>query len=266
MKAEALDLVRRSDDPIEGMNVLREYLQACALRSLHESRAFEKLSFVGGTALRFLFDLPRYSEDLDFSLETPEGYDPLLWIGKLKRDLLRRGFEAELSWNDRKTIQVAWIRIAGLLKEAGIASRAEQKLSVKLEIDIRPPSGARIETRLVNRHFMIALRHHDLPSLMAGKIHALLTRPYAKGRDWYDLLWYRTRHPPTEPNGALLENACFQTGTTLGEMDWRSALIERLETLDMAVVRADVEPFLEHRDEAELIDKEYLEGVLKQSS
>ena len=66
MKSEAHGLALRSNDLIERGNILREYVQASALRSLHEARAFERLSFVGGTALRFLFDLPRYSEDLDF--------------------------------------------------------------------------------------------------------------------------------------------------------------------------------------------------------
>ncbi|MDP3178869.1 MAG: nucleotidyl transferase AbiEii/AbiGii toxin family protein, partial [Spirochaetaceae bacterium] len=130
MKAEALDLALRSKDPLDRVNILREYVQACALRSLHESQAFERLSFVGGTALRFLYDLPRYSEDLDFSLESSAGYEPLAWMTKLKRDLSRLGFETELSWNDRKTVQVAWIRIARLLAEAGVVARTEQKLSI----------------------------------------------------------------------------------------------------------------------------------------
>ena len=125
MKAEALGYALESNDPIERTNLLREYVQARSLRSLHESRAFERLSFVGGTALRFLFDLPRYSEDLDFSLEYSAGYEPLVWMAKLKRDLVRLGFEAELSWNDRKTVHVAWVRVSGILKEAGIVGRAE---------------------------------------------------------------------------------------------------------------------------------------------
>jgi hypothetical protein len=261
MKDDAIGLSLRSDDPIERTNILREYIQACALRSLHESRAFERLSFVGGTALRFLFDLPRYSEDLDFSLETPEAYEPLPWMTKLKIDLQRLGFNTELSWNDRKTVQVAWIRIAGLLKEAGIVGRVEQKLSIKLEIDTKPPKGAVMERRIVNRRLVFAVRHHDLPSLMAGKIHALLSRPYAKGRDWYDLVWYQSRRPPVEPNASLLQAALLQTGTDIPE-GWRNAIIRRLTELDFRAIRADVEPFLERRDDAALLDKESLFGLL----
>ncbi|MDP2790426.1 MAG: nucleotidyl transferase AbiEii/AbiGii toxin family protein, partial [Rectinemataceae bacterium] len=94
MKTDALRLAKSAHDPIEAGNLLREYVQARILGSLHESRAFESLSFVGGTALRFLYALPRFSEDLDFSLETPDGYDAARWLKKLKRDLEFQGFDA----------------------------------------------------------------------------------------------------------------------------------------------------------------------------
>ena len=87
MKEQAIDLVQIVQAPAEKLNILREYLQAFVMRSLHESEAFACLSFVGGTALRFVYDLPRFSEDLDFSLEEPTGYDPLQWLKKLKRDM-----------------------------------------------------------------------------------------------------------------------------------------------------------------------------------
>ena len=69
MKEEAIAIAGEESDPSRRLNVLREYLQACILRSLHESEGFVQLSFVGGTALRFLYNLPRFSEDLDFTLE-----------------------------------------------------------------------------------------------------------------------------------------------------------------------------------------------------
>jgi len=262
MKEDALGLALRTDDPIERTNILRDYIQACALRSLHESRAFEQLSFVGGTALRFLYDLPRYSEDLDFSLEAPQGYEPVRWMGKLKRDLQRLGFETELSWNDRKIVHVAWVRIAGILREAGIVERTEQKLSIKLEIDTHPPTGARTESRIVNRYLLFGVRHHDLPSMMAGKIHAILSRPYAKGRDWYDLLWYLSRRPPVEPNPTLLEAALLQTGTLPPE-GWRSAIVQRIMELDFRLIRTDIEPFLERREEAALLDRASLLALVR---
>lgn len=92
MKEQALEIVANIADPGEKLNRLREYLQAFALRSLHESEAFQCLSFVGGTALRFLYNLPRFSEDLDFSLEKAQNYVPEKWLSKLRRDLEFSGF------------------------------------------------------------------------------------------------------------------------------------------------------------------------------
>ena len=154
MKARALELARGVDDPVGRLNMLREYTQATILRSLHESQAFQALSFVGGTALRFLYDLQRFSEDLDFSVESGSKYDPGPWVTRLERDLTLGGFETTLTWNDHKTVHVGWVRIAGLLQEVGLAPLPEQKLSVKIEIDTRPPAGADTENRLVNRHFL----------------------------------------------------------------------------------------------------------------
>jgi predicted nucleotidyltransferase component of viral defense system len=264
MKEEALAVARERTDPVQRLNVLREYLQVCILRSLHESEGFLQLSFVGGTALRFLYKLPRFSEDLDFSLENQNGYAPLKWLKKLSADLSLMGFQPTLSWNDRKIVHVAWIRVAELLKEAGLATLGEQKVSIKLEIDTRPPLGADMLTEIVTRHFLFTVRHHDLPSLMAGKIHALCTRSYSKGRDWYDLLWYRSQRPAVEPNLVLLQNALDQTqrSGTLEAGCWPQYAWRRLESFDAAKLADDVRPFLERPRDADAITLDNLRSVL----
>lgn len=264
MKDEALSLVRDLADPVRRLNLLREYLQACVLRSLHESEAFACLSFVGGTALRFLFNLPRFSEDLDFSLESADGYLPDRWMAKLERDLSLAGFDVTLSWNERKTVHQAWVRVAGILADAGLAGRPEQKLSIKLEIDSRPPAGAVSVVEIVNRHVIFSVRHHDLPSLMAGKIHALCTRSYDKGRDWYDLLWYRSQRPPVSPNLTLLQNALDQTAgvNPLDGSHWSRHLRARIGTLDQKALANEIRPFLERPSEADLLTADGLSALL----
>ena len=265
MREEALAVARGKADPAQKLSAMREYVQGCVLRSLHESEAFLCLSFVGGTALRFLYNLPRFSEDLDFSLESSVGYGPVKWMEKAKRDLVAAGFDVAASWNDRKTVHVAWFRFAGLLKPAGLSGMADQKLSIKLEVDTSPPAGAATVVDIVNRHNRIfSIRHHDLPSLMAGKIHALLVRAYPKGRDWYDFLWYRTQRPPVEPNIQLLQNALDQTegeGNFVAT-DWRALVRDRLARLDAATLRADVAPFLERPEDLRWLELPYLESLL----
>jgi hypothetical protein len=264
MKDHALTLIENIQDPADKLNLLREYLQALVLRSLHEQEAFRSLAFVGGTALRFVHNLPRYSEDLDFSLESPEGYKGEDWMKKIKSDLIFNGFNVSMSWNDRTTVHKAWIKISDLLKEAGLTAMADQNLSIKLEIDTLPPAEAISKTSIINRHMMLALRYYDIPSLMAGKIHALLTRKYTKGRDWYDLMWYRGLRPPAEPNLRLLQNALDQTqGQGIYSANqWQKLLSEKVQTLDCTALVSDVENFLERHQEIVLLTQENILSVL----
>ncbi len=264
MKDEALTLVRELNDPVAQLNLLREYMQAFILRSLHESEAFLCLSFVGGTALRFLYALPRFSEDLDFSLENTRGYEPVKWMKKLKHDLSLAQFESTLIWNNRKTVHTAWINTAEILHTLHMAAMPEQKLSIKIGIDTKPPHGAAYEKRVVNRHMIFALRHHDLTSLMAGKIHALITRKYTKGRDWHDLLWYRTQRPPVTPNLLLLQDALNQTqgNRVFDASHWKQLIRERLDRLEEKKLIADVQPFLERPQDSTLLTKAHLQDIL----
>ncbi len=264
MKDEALAIAAEQSDPARRLNVLREYLQACILRSLHESEAFVSLSFVGGTALRFLYRLPRFSEDLDFSLENSLGYTPKTWLKKIKTDLTLQGFSPTITWNDRKTVQVAWVKLPDVLKEAGLATIAEQNLSVKIEIDTCPPTGADTLVELITRHFLFAVRHHDLPSLMAGKVNALCTRPYPKGRDWYDLIWYLTQRPAVTPNLTLLQHALEQNeGNGIVKAEhWARFALQQLETFDASNLAADVRPFLERAQDADTINVDNLRSLL----
>ena len=267
MKERALEAALRFDDPGRRLNALREYLQAFIMRSLHESEASRAIAFVGGTALRFLENLPRFSEDLDFS-RTSSGdsgdYDPADWLRKLKRDLHLAGFDSTVRWLERGPVQVGWIRTASLLAEAGLSGHREQKLSIKVEIDTRPPAGAALRRSVVTRQFTFVVRHHDLPSLMAGKLHALLSRGHPKGRDWFDLVWYRARRPPIEPNARLLQHALDQTqgAGRFRAADWRRLLRARLADLDTGVLARDVAPFLERPADAALVERANLEAVL----
>ncbi len=181
-----------------------------------------------------------------------------------KRDLTLAGFDVEVTWNDRKTVHTGWVRIAGLLREAGLSAFPTQKLAIKLEMDVRPPDGWRCERRLVTRHVTFFLQHYDLPSLLAGKLHAAITRKYAKGRDWYDLMWHLSQRPPVAPNLPLLQNALDQTEGA-GRHDaraWWALVRARLANLAMPAIRDDVGPFLERPQDADLLTLDNLEKLL----
>jgi len=264
MKEEALALVRGVPDPAQSLNRLREYLQAFVLRSFHESEAFRSLAFVGGTALRFLHGLPRFSEDLNFSLVSGDGYAGKKWMAKVKRDLTLAGFDPEVTWNDRKIMHTGWVRVPGILHDAGLSAMPAEKLAIKVEIDTRPPQGAHCDRRIVTRYMTFFLQHYDLPSLLAGKLHAAITRKYAKGRDWYDLMWYLSQRPPVVPNLPLLQEALNQTreADRLTATSWKELVRERLSALNLKAIRDDVSPFLERPQDAALLTRDNLDGLL----
>ena len=263
MKDHLHSLVRGLD-PLVGRNVLREYLQARILEGLQRVGAMSPLAFQGGTALRFLYGLGRYSEDLDFALEGPrELYDLRGWIRAIVRQLRREGYETEASVRDRGTVQTGWIRVRGVLYETGLSPHRNETLGIRADVDTQPPAGAVTETRLIRRHVALRLHHHDRASLLAGKLHAVLCRPWAKGRDFYDLAWYLSDPAWPPPNLKLLNSAVMQTdaeATPLDAGSWRGALARRLEGLRWDSLVADVRPFLERGEE--MIGKGDLLGLL----
>jgi hypothetical protein len=121
-------------------------------------------------------------------------------------------------------------------------------------------------TTLARRHLTLRLQHHDPASLLAGKLHAFLQRPFPKGRDVYDLVWYLSDPGWPPPNLVLLNNALAQTGWSplpLGQTEWRGAVRERLENLDWPRIVSDVRPFLESSADVELLTAENLELLVR---
>ncbi len=266
MKEHLAALITSSSSPIEARNLAREYLQALILQSLQRAGAMTSLAFHGGTALRFLFSLPRYSEDLDFALErNAASYDFRAWLQSIRKDLTAQGYEIGVKLNDGKAVHSAFVRFPNLLYELNLSPHRDESLAVKLEVDTNPPAGARLTTSLVRRHVLLNLQHHDPSSLLAGKLHAILQRPYLKGRDLYDLIWYLSDREWAPPNLDLLNNALKQTNWT-GEFitpaNWRKIARAKIETISWEQALNDVRPFLASQQEISLLTKDNLLGLL----
>lgn len=266
MKDYLAELVRAAPTLSEGRNRAREYLQACILGALQRAGAMIPLAFHGGTALRFLYASARYSEDLDFALEQErEHYDLRAYLRSVQSALAVEGYAVEFKVNDRKTVHSAFVRFPGLLYELGLSPQRGEVLAVKIEVDTAPPTGAGLETTLIRRHIPLRLQHHDRASLLAGKIHAILQRPFLKGRDLYDLLWYLSDPAWPAPNLTLLNNALRQTGwqgELLSRENWRRIVRARLETAAWEHVVADVRPFLAPGADPDLLRRETLLALL----
>jgi hypothetical protein len=266
MKEYLAALLRLTSNHIEARNLAREYLQALILQSLQRTGAMTALAFHGGTALRFLFSLPRFSEDLDFALEGNSiNYDFRAYLQSIRKDLEAQGYIITLKANDGKTVHSAFVRFPYLLFDLGLSPHRDEVLAVKLEVDTNPPAGARLTTSLVRRHVLLNVQHHDQSSLLAGKLHAILQRPYLKGRDLYDMMWYLSDREWPDPNLDLLNNALQQTdwaGEPLSSKNWREAVRKKVESTPWEQAVDDVRPFIASVDELGLLTKENLLSLL----
>jgi predicted nucleotidyltransferase component of viral defense system len=248
----------------EKINRLREFLQILILKIIYDLGFFKNLSFVGGTALRVLYDLRRFSEDLDFSLTKKENYNFDAFTQSLGRQLKNYALEVEIKPQDRNIVQSLDIKFRNLLFELGLSNLKEEKLFVRLEIDTNPPRGANIEISLVNKSYVFTVAHYDLPSLYATKLHACFFRKYVKGRDFYDLVWYLGKK--IKPNFDLLNNAIQQTHSQedlIGEDNFYQFLREELSRIDFGLVRRDVERFLEDKQELKFLNKDVILQLVK---
>ena len=249
----------------DSVRALREIIQEVALLGLWRAKFFEHAAFYGGTALRILYGLDRFSEDLDFSLLAPASdFNLARYTGSLEEELLAFGFNVRVEMVDKaveSAVQSAFLkgntRNELLVIETGEEMARQipsgQVLKIKLEVDTDPPPGFATHTRYLLHPIPFAVRCYTLPDLFAGKMHALLFRRWknrVKGRDWYDFVWYAANHPRL--NLAHLEQRMRQTGHWKGDQplsapEFSAVLNDAIDRLDVDQARRDVAPFVKDR-------------------
>ena len=255
---------------------LREIAQEFMLLGLWRGKFFEKAAFYGGTALRLLYGLERFSEDLDFSLLNPDPefrFDP--YFDAIRRELTALGLDVELERRDKDTsIESAFLRMntrealvrIGVPAALSASIAGNRLIRVKFEADIDPPSGFGTEVRLLSEPSPIGIRAYTGPSMFAGKFHALLARSWknrVKGRDWYDLVFFTGRRIPLDLG--YLQSRLTASGLWPGgEMtvdDARALLHRRIDTLDVDAAREDVSRFVPVPSDLDLWSREFFHQI-----
>jgi predicted nucleotidyltransferase component of viral defense system len=238
---------------------LREILQQTALLGLERHGFFEKAAFYGGTALRILYGLDRFSEDLDFTLLKPNPhFDLVPYLEGMKKELSSFGFEMDVT---KKTKTAETNILSAFMKANAIqlyltigeetrGINHNAKIQIKLEVDIDPPPHFRVTNQLVTNptnFYVITLHQSDL---FAGKMHAILYRAWkgrVKGRDWFDLIWYIQKNIPL---GLRYLASCMSQAGNLspGEQLNRDRVLEllkaKIQQIDWESAKADVRTFI----------------------
>jgi len=159
MKAHLLELCATAETEILARHLVHEYLQAHILQSLGHVGAMDALAFHGGTALRFLYDIPRYSEDLDFTLERHTAlYDFRAYLQQIKDNLSSEEYTLDFKVNDKRVVHKAFVRFRGLLYELGLSHHPSEVIAVKLEVDTNPPAGAILANTSLERHVKLNIQ------------------------------------------------------------------------------------------------------------
>lgn len=266
----------------EWENALREIVQELALLGLWRSKFFEHVAFYGGTALRIFHGLVRFSEDMDFSLLKPnKDFDLGPHLEAIRAELSAFGFTFDVQ---RKPKQVITAIDSAFIKDStrinlleigtpvGLSSRfpPTQRLKIKLEVDTDPPAGAMDEVRTLLIPIPFQVRLYQLPSLFAGKLHAILCRNWktrVKGRDFFDFIWYLGKGIPchlAHLQKRMEQTGHWESGIELDLNSLRSLLKKRFNEMDFDQARSDVRPFVRDADALALWSREFFIGLVDQ--
>jgi predicted nucleotidyltransferase component of viral defense system len=245
---------------VEQENVLQELMQHYVLTSLSRAGLFAEAMFHGGTCLRIVHAMNRFSEDLDFLLKEPSpSFRWQRYLESVRKDCAQEGipFEVQDKSQAGMAVQKAFLKTDSVGKvltlELPFERHRPRKIRIKLEIDINPPAGSTFTTSYITFPVTTPMTTQSLESGFALKLHALFCRSYVKGRDWYDFVWYVARK--TSPDLALLGQALRQQGPWAGQqitvtMGWvRENMEAAIRRIDWTAARDDVQRFVPLREQ-----------------
>lgn len=263
------------------VRALREILQEIALLGLWRSKFFDKAAFYGGTSLRILYGLDRFSEDLDFSLlRRSDSFDLSRYMEALEKEVRSFGFEVSLTARAKSAttqIQSAFLK-ADTTKQLLVIQASDriireipkgQVIKIKLEIDTDPPLGFETENKYLLQPIPFPVRTFVLPDLFAGKMHAVLCRQWksrVKGRDWYDLVWYIGHHPRlhlSHLQERMIQSGHWKKGESLSLEKFSELISNAIEKLHVDQARKEVEPFVRNTETLAVWSKEFFGDIVK---
>ncbi|MBV5261902.1 nucleotidyl transferase AbiEii/AbiGii toxin family protein [Synechococcus moorigangaii CMS01] len=247
----------------EQENALKEILQEIALFALWRADFFEVALFQGGTSLRILHGLPRFSEDLDFLLRKPDpDFNWTPYLDQMTAVFKEFGLKLETQSREQmdRAIRQAVLKDDSIARQLDLqfgAAGSNRTIRIKLEIDTNPPALSGEATTFLDFPADFEVRHQDLPSNFALKIHALFCRGYLKGRDWFDFSWYVARD--ISPNLPHLRAALVRSGPwkdtenlTVDNAWLRDTLASTIDKIDWLAAAEDVRRFLRPAEESSL--------------
>lgn len=246
----------------EQLNALHEVMQQVCLAGLARGGFMEKAAFYGGTCLRIFHGLERFSEDMDFSLLNPDPdfrLEP--YFDAVREEFALMGQQVTLT--EKKKTKLSAVQSAFLKSETAqydLQLERGRAIKIKIEVDTAPPLGFATEQQLLLQPYSFYTRCYTLPCLFAGKMHALLFRAWknrVKGRDWYDFEWYVRKGIPMNWAHFCERARAFNQEGELTPERFTELLRERLSSVPIEQVKADVFPFVRSPSELDIWSTDY---------
>ena len=244
--------------------IMHEVMQQVALAGLYRGGFFEKASFYGGTCLRILYDLKRFSEDLDFSLDMPDtGFDIEMYFRSIIEEFESLGLFVEITKKQKKTnttVESAFLKSNTQIYDIGI--RDDINVKIKIEVDTDPPPKFETEGKLINLPFRYYAKCYTISDLYAGKMHALIYRGWnnrVKGRDWYDFAWYVQRGDKLNLNhfAARAYQSEGKYGDGISPEEFTSILTDKIKSTDIESAKKDVANFIHDENELDIWSEQF---------
>ncbi|HCB93023.1 MAG TPA: hypothetical protein DEP57_04320 [Selenomonas sp.] len=260
-------------------NALKEIIQEVALCGMSHSGFFQIGAFYGGTALRIFHGLQRFSEDMDFSLLSPNPeFDLENYLSGMRQELASVGLQMTVERKPKtkiSPIQSAFIKGGTCIQIIKITGNEadtkgltkDEVLKIKVEVDTEPPAGAVYETKYALHPVPFAVRLYDKPSLFAGKTHAVLCRGWnnrVKGRDFYDYVWYLAHNTPINLlhlQQRLEQSDRWDPREVLTLPILKEMLNERFATVDFEAAKKDVKDFIRNSAELDVWGAPFFSGI-----
>ncbi len=266
----------------EILHAMREIMQEIVLAGLSRTDFFDKAAFYGGTALRIFHGLDRYSEDLDFSLlYSDPNFTLEPYFDSITAEFKSVGIKISIKEKRKKVItaiESAFLKGETLLKELVLEDiiqqtgvRSNKSVKIKIEVDKYPPLGFSTEQKLLLRPFSFYAKCLTLPSLFAGKMHALLFRKWknrVKGRDWYDMEWYIRKGVELDLSHFLERAKDTQDWQkdTITKAEFIELLHKKIQSVNIEQVKQDVRRFIPDPSVMDIWSEQYfldLAGLMK---
>jgi predicted nucleotidyltransferase component of viral defense system len=242
-------------------NVEQEVMQYIALAGLHRGGFFQHAAFYGGTCLRLFHNLPRYSEDMDFSLiEKRDDIHIENFFPAIIEEFRLAGHEVSIVKKEKKNFgRVESAFLKENTEAYDISFQTKKSVKVKIELDTDPPLAFDTEQLVLQQPYSFMTRCFTLPDLYAGKMHALVYRTWqrrVKGRDWYDFEWYVRWNVPLD-FVHLQERIREFNGEIVNRETFMIQLREKLATTDIERAKEDVIGFVDNPHELDIWSNDY---------